>query len=97
MRLVDQLYSPQPFHVIDALPADDDQARRVALLGSHRLAILSVRDQTIVHAFLDGNAFQVVGGSAPSAIIHVAVFCTAACCNNNDSGTPVHKLQLVSP
>src|SRR5258708_30528969 len=35
------------------------RSQRVALLGSHRLAVLSIRDQAIVHIFLDGNAFQV--------------------------------------
>ena len=46
--LVHDLDAPQPFHVVDALEAGDDQPQRESVVGTDRLAILPVGDEHVV-------------------------------------------------
>src|SRR6202521_531670 len=57
--LFDELDLAQPFDVIDAFPAGNEEPDRIALLRSQRLAILAVRDQDVIHRFFDRDALGV--------------------------------------
>ena len=53
---VHHLDAAQVLHIADAFPAGNDHPQGIALLGTHRLAILAVGHDHVVHALLKRNA-----------------------------------------
>ena len=62
MRLIRDVNAPQPFHVVDALPSRHDKPQWKALFRTHRLAVLAVSHEQIVHGFLHRDTFGVLHG-----------------------------------
>src|SRR6266852_8806700 len=63
-RLIEDVQALQPFDVDVSFPSRHDQANRVALLGPHRFAVLTVGNEHIVHDLLQRDAACVPAGIA---------------------------------
>src|SRR4029453_10255544 len=80
VRLIDDADAGEPLNGSNRLPAGDDEAERIALMRTHRFAVLRVGHQDVVHRLPEWDAHRVLvrlaalGDDPTCALLYAAFF-----------------------